>query len=158
MEEDLMITPLAAEVLAKELGGRTVEGWSLWLRNNRNQSRDTPYRVSFQKISNGAFYARADLDEYIKWEKARQLGSVRVSARAMQALDAYGVGHPDGSATGRKLKVVGMTAQVDEATKLPFVQVILENPLRVYRIPVEQAAALAAEFNALVEVCRRGQQ
>ena len=158
MESELMNSSVAGQLLSEVLGDRSPDGWALWLRNNRNQTRQVPYRVPFEKISNGAFYSHEDLAEFIKWEKSRQLGSFKVSARAMQALDAFGVGHADGSSTGRKLKLTGITSQVDEATGQAFIQMILDDPLRVYRLPVEQAEAISKQLTEAVHDCKRNQK
>lgn len=158
MEREVMNSSVAGQILSGLLGDKTPDGWALWLRNNRNQSRHAPYRVPFEKISNGAFYSREDLDEFVQWEKSRQLGTFKVPARAMEVLDAFGVGHANGSSTGRKLTVTGITAQVDEANGNTFIQMILNDPLRVYRIEVAQAQALATDLLEAVQVCTRSQK
>lgn len=152
-----MNSSVAGQVLSEELGDKTPEGWALWLRNNRNQSRHAPYRVPFEKISNGAFYSQEDLSAFVKWEKSRRLGSFKVTGRTMQVLDAFGIGHADGSSTGRKLKVGGITPQIDETNQEAFIQLVLEDPLRVYRLSIDQAESIARDLSEVIKVCKRAQ-
>jgi hypothetical protein len=144
--EDLWGGSYTADQLSTQLPIRTAQGWSLWLRNNRNQSRRAQYRVPFVRISNGAFYRPADIGAFVEWEKSKQLGTMTLTGRAAEAIKAYGIGTAAGSATGRKFNVVGVNQQVDPVTGAPYVQLITGDPLMVYRLELAQARQVAAEL------------
>jgi hypothetical protein len=135
-----------AQVLSDRLIGRDAEQWTLWLRNNRNQSRRAPYRIPFTRISNGTFYHPADIEKFVDWEKSRQLGTMKLTGRSAEVMRAFGIGSAAGSTTGRKLEIIGINQQEDQGTGEFFVQLIIGDPLLVYRLTPEQAAQMAADL------------
>lgn len=155
MIDEVMNSNVAGDVLHELMPDKPADEWAIWLRNNRNQSRQVSYRVPFERISNGAFYRKEDLAEFAAWEKSRQLGTLKLSPRAKEALEAFGVGIATGSTTGRKLTVTGINPQVDEATGKTFIQMIFSDPLRVYRVELGQAEAVAKELNEAIQFCKR---
>jgi hypothetical protein len=144
--EELWSNSLTAQFLAEQLPGRNSERWYLWIRNNRNNSRSAAYRVPFVRISNGTFYRPADVHKFIAWEKARQLGTMKMSSRTLQAMQAFGVGQPNGSSTGRSLQVLALTAQSDPITGDHFVRFVTDEPLTVYRLSPEEAKSLGQQL------------
>jgi hypothetical protein len=144
MDQELLSTPVAADLLAEMLPDRNAEAWALWLRNNRNQARKAAYRIPTVRISNGAFYTRDELAKFAEWEKSRQLGKVTLSPRAAEALRAFGVGQPGGSTTGRKLNY-SVNVQPSEGGA-PFVQMIVSDPLLVFRLDRDELAGLINEL------------
>ncbi len=143
---DLLGNSLTAQMLSQEFPERDVQQWATWLQNNRNRSRSVPYRIPFVRMAGGIFYERADLDEFIRWERARKVGEVKLSARAAEALQAFGVGEAGGSATGRKFNYSSCSGQIDESDHSAFVQLVVTDPLRVYRLSVDQAEAIARDL------------
>ncbi|MBJ9591749.1 hypothetical protein I5745_14735 [Burkholderia seminalis] len=101
-----------------------------------------------------AHYDVHELARFVEFEKQRRLGSVTLTGRAAEVMRAYGIGEKGGSTTGRKLKVSGIHPQVDEAGK-PYVQLITDDPLMVYRLEVAEAVSVLKELAAAVEVCKR---
>lgn len=145
-EYQLYGNSVAADYLSKQLSGKTVEQWELWLRNNRNQSRAVPYRIAFERMSNVTYYRPEELAKFVEWEKSRQLGVMKLTGRSAEVMRAFGIGSSNGSTTGRKLEIVGITDQVDEATGEPFVQLVIKEPLMVYRLDPDQARQVAAKL------------
>jgi hypothetical protein len=68
---------------------------------------------------------------------------MKLTGRAAEALRAYGIGTATGSTTGRKLEITGILDQTDEVTNEQFVQLIISEPLLVYRLDPEQARDIA---------------
>ncbi|WP_244145748.1 hypothetical protein [Paraburkholderia tropica] len=153
---ELLNSKAAAEWLDAALPGESAGYWQRWLTNNRNQTRRVPYRIPFQSVVGfkAAHYDANELARFVEFEKQRRLGSVTLTGRAAEVMRAYGIGEKGGSTTGRKLKVSGIHPQVDEAGK-PYVQLITDDPLMVYRIEVADAVAVLKELSAAVDVCKR---
>lgn len=146
MTEDLLSTQAAAELIAAEIhesGG--VAYWTRYLTNNRREDRNPPHRVPFQRIGGGAFYLRPDVADFIAFEKSRRVGVLKLSGRAAEALRAFGIGEAGGSTTGRKLDCT-LTAQHDPATGTPYAQLVIQDPLLVFRIEPDQLRALHSEI------------
>lgn len=142
---------VAAEFLSEQLPGRDAKQWALWLRNNRSQSRKVPYRIAFERISNGTFYPPEELAKFVEWEKSRQLGTMKLTGRSAEVMRAFGIGTSSGSSTGRKLEIVGISPQFDQATGKAFVQLITADPLMVYRLAPEQACEIAQDLLAAAD-------
>ena len=142
--EELWGNSFTAQALSEQLPGRDAVRWELWLRNNRNQSRAAVYRVPFERISNGTFYKPEEIAKFVAWEKSRRLGTIKMSGRAAEVMQAFGIGTATGSATGRKLLIMGIERMTDPATGQPYVQFITGDPLIVYRLEVDQALQVAA--------------
>ena len=155
MADELLSNQVTAGLLAELLTDKTPEQWSLWLQNNRNQSRQVPYRIPFVKMAGGVFYRREELGKYAEWEKMRQIGTIKLTGRAAEALQAVGYGTPYGSTTGRKLKVSAIAPQVDQATAKHFVQIVTTEPLMVWRLEPDEARALSTELIDVVKFLDR---
>jgi len=153
---ELLNSKAAAEWLNEALPGQSAEYWQRWLANNRNQARRAPYRIPFQSIVGfkAAQYEPDELAKFVEFEKQRKLGSITLTGRAAEVMRAYGIGEKGGSTSGRKLKVSGIYPQVDEAHR-PYVQLILDDPLLVYRIEVDEAEGLLKELSEAIQVCKR---
>lgn len=156
--EEILNTQAAAELLTGVFPEKTAEQWALWLRNNRNQSRPAIYRVKAEQIGRVAFYTHEELAAFVEFEKSRQLGTIKLSSRAAEALQAVGFGTAGGSMTGRKLKITGITPQVDQETGQLFIQIIQSEPLMVYRLELEEAKAIAKELNETIAYLKRTQK
>lgn len=155
MTEELLSNAVAAQVLSELMPEKTPDQWALWLQNNRNQARRVSYRIPFEKMAGGVFYRRDELAKFAEWEKARQLGTIKLTGRAAEVLQAFGIGSATGSTTGRKLKVTGINPQVDQATGKPFIQCITDDPLMVYRLELDEAKAILKELGEAVGWCER---
>lgn len=144
--EELWGNTFTAQVLSQRIDARNAEQWTLWLRNNRNQSRRVPYRIPYVRISNGTFYSPAEIEKFVAWEESRQLGNMKLTGRSAEVMRAFGIGTSAGSATGRKLEIIGINQQTDDGTGETFVQLITGDPLMVYRLTPDQAAKIAADL------------
>jgi hypothetical protein len=145
MSQELLSASVAAEVLAEILPDRNPAQWELWLRNNRNQARKAVYRIPVQRISNGAFYTRDELAKFAEWEKGRRLGKVTVTGRAAEVMRAFGIGEASGGAHGRRLSC-SVNVQPGEAGTAPYVQLIVNDPLLVFRLDADDLADLIKEL------------
>ncbi|WP_305074378.1 hypothetical protein [Propionivibrio sp.] len=157
MVEELLNNSMAAQTLSELLKDKTPEKWAVWLQNNRNQSRRVSYRIPFQRISGGIFYSRDELEKFVEFEKSLQLGALKLTGRVAEVVRAFGIGQ-GGSNTGRKLNVTGINPQVDEATGQCFVQVVIGDPLLVFRLEVGEAKSLCRELTEAIGVCERAGQ
>lgn len=146
MTEELLSTAVAAEALHELDSSKTVDQWAYFLQNNRNRARKVGYRIPFDKIAGAAFYQRGELLKFVEWDRARQIGTIKLTGRAAEVVQAFGIGSKGGSATGRALQVSSVHLQVDPASGKPFVQVITAEPLMVYRMEASDAKAFAAEL------------
>lgn len=129
--------------------------WRNYLINNRKPERHQVYRIPYQKIGRDIYYQTDEVAKFIEWEKSRRLGTVKLTGRAAEALRAFGIGEDGGGTTGRKLEVTGINAQFDEVRREPYIQLITNNPLMVFRIPIEQAKQISAEFAEAIIFCDR---
>jgi len=142
---------VAAEELARLLPEKDAKQWHAFLQNNRNPARSAVYRIPFDRLGKMALYEPVELERFVEWEKSRQLGTMKLGSRAAEALQAFGVGETSGSTTGRKLSVVGVTAQHDEATNSVFVQFVVGEPLRVYRLEISEALTLTRQLEEALQ-------
>src|SRR5471030_3437468 len=114
MNTELLNTSAASDELCKLLPEKGAKQWYTWLQNNRNEARKVTYRIPYERFGNMAVYARDELLKFVEWEKSFQLGKIKLSSQAVEALHAFGVGQPGGSTTGRKLNITGINSQVDQ--------------------------------------------
>lgn len=146
-------TPLMMSVaetvsyLVVALGG-SPEYWTIWLANDRK-----PGRARHLPANQGPGrprYSQAAVDAYIDLQRAKRLQQQGISGRASEVFEAFGIGSAGGSSTGRRFDA-RISAQLDEDTGIPFVQVVTASPLAVYRLSVEQARVVALELINAVE-------
>jgi hypothetical protein len=130
--------------------------WSSVLVNNRRIDRTQVHRIPFSRIGKGVFYTPEDLARFVDFEKARRVGSIKLSGRATEALQAFGIGEKCGSAAGRRFEVAGVTRQVDEATGKSFVRLITTEPLMIYRLELDEAKAIAKQLMDAAKMGKRG--
>lgn len=149
MSNELLNTQAAADWLDKAIPGESPSYWSGVLINNRRNDRPQVYKLPLTRVGKGAFYTVEALNSYADFEKSRRLGSIKLTGRAAEALHAYGIGQ-GGSTTGRPWKGAAVTLQTDEAGGV-FVQLVVREPLTVFRMEPQQALDLGEE---LVEVGR----
>lgn len=143
-EESFMATQVAGKYLAENLPHKSPEQWALWLRNNRNNSRPAVYRVPTHHIGRGAFYLAQELDSFIEFEKTRQLGTVTLSAKAVAAMKAFGIGEPGGTTQGRSWS--GASANLVTTGNSASVQTVISDPLMVFVMTPEQAVEWGKEL------------
>ena len=152
METELLKNEQAAQFLNRHLPERTPEKWMLWLQNNRNQLRKSPYRIPFERIGKEVFYDEAELQIYVEWEKGRRKGGVRLSGRTAELFQAMGLGENDGSAFGRKFKGGYATPQIAERSSQHimkgnhFVQVGIKEPFLIFAMTPEEAISFGKEL------------
>lgn len=144
--EELWGNSVAAQFLAEQMPVRKADGWNLWLRNNRNQSRRASYRIPIVRISNGSFYQPAEVQKFVEWEKSRQIGTIKLTGRSLEVMRAFGVGEPGGSTRGRKLEVVGISREKDTGSGDWYVRFVTADPLMVYRLTPEQARSVGQQL------------
>lgn len=155
-EQTLLSTNAAGDWLHEAIPGESAAHWRTALANNRKPNRKPPHRVPFSTLGRGAFYAVSDLIEYAEFEKARRMGTLKLTGRVAEVMRAFGIGANGGSTKGRKFDVTGISPQIDEATNAPFIQLILDNPLMVYRLELAEAKSIARELIEAIGACERG--
>ncbi|MFO1305785.1 MAG: hypothetical protein U1F54_18815 [Burkholderiales bacterium] len=139
-------TTSAAAYLHQALPGQSADYWMRFLRNNRRPERSPGFRITVDMVGGVGIYQRAALDQFVAFERARRFGGMQISARAARVLDAFGVGTSGGGATGRKLKVVTISPQVSDDDGVGFVQLVIDDPLRAYRLSPPEALDLARQL------------
>lgn len=144
--QDMLRQQDAVQFLQEHM--RQPEGyWANFLTNNRRPERRPAYKVPFLKQGGKVLYAREHLAKLLEREKHTHLGGLQVSGRAAEVMRAYGIGTPQGGPYGRKLQYT-LTPQSNEGGL--HVQLLIEDPLLVFCLPVDQVDKLAKEFGALV--------
>jgi hypothetical protein len=133
---------------------KTAEQWRLWLQNNRNQSRRVSYRIPFERMAGGVFYRREELVKFAEWEKARQLGTIKLTGRAAEVLQAFGIGEKGSTTQGRRFKGGSVNLAVDAAC-VPFVQAIINEPLIVFAMSADQAIDFGKELVEAGQAAKR---
>lgn len=151
---DLLNTDAAGQWLSEALPEKTPKEWVGWLRNNRNQSRQAGYRISTQRFGRKAVYRHDDLSKFVEWEKSRQLGTIKLSGRAAEVMQAFGLGEAGGGNYGRKLACSVQLAFEEADASKQFVRLMIERPLSVFRLEVEEAEKLAKDLQGVAQEIR----
>lgn len=143
-QDELLSTHAAAEYLAERLPDKDAQQWSMWLRNNRNHSRQAMYRVPSARIGRVAVYTSEDLESFVEFEQSRIIGHIKLTNRATEIAHAYGIGRPDGTPFGRRIESASTSVQTDGGGY--YVQMTISNPLFVFALEPEQAVNLGTEL------------
>ena len=151
--DELLNSAVSSELLSELLPEKDAGQWLYWLSNNRNPARPVSVRIPFEKFAGGVFYRREELVKFAEFERSRKLGTIKLTGRAAEVVQAFGIGTAHGSATGKRLDNPTVTLQIDQGTRKRYVQLITANPLSVYRIELDTALALGKD---LVEVAKAG--
>ena len=154
-DDDLLDTDAAGRWLSQAMPDKTSAQWALWLRNNRNQSRQASYRIDVQRFGKKACYLPVDLERFVDWEKSRQLGTVKLSGRVVEVMRAYGINEVGGGNYGRKLDYEVQLSSEQDRPDRQFVRLMIKRPLGVFRLEADEAEALAKELLATAQVIRR---
>jgi hypothetical protein len=150
---NVLSTNAAAEILDGALG-EGVPYWAQFLVNNRRNDRDPAYRIEFERFRGMAVYREEQLDRFIEWERGRQLGRIRIDAAAARALHAFGVGAATGGPAGRQWGGSVRTV-TDPATGKKHLQLIINEPLLVYRLDYEQGRSLVRSLERAMSALNR---
>lgn len=134
----------AAEWLARRLQHKTPEQWELWLRNNANNARRAAYRVPVEPLGRHAYYRLDELEKFATFEQGRQRGTLKLTGRAAEVLEAFGLGTNGATTKGRRWK--GATANPSPDGDTAFVQTIINEPLLVFAMTPEQAIEFGQEL------------
>lgn len=142
---ELLSRQAAAEWLAQQLQDKNAEQWALFLRNNANNARRAIYRLPVEQVGRSAFYQPAELEKFIQFEQGRQLGTLKLSGRAAEVLQAFGTGTSGATANGRKWKGgaanIGVTNNGER-----FIQTMINEPLIVFAMTPAQAVEFGKEL------------
>lgn len=153
--ERLLDSKAAGGWLNEALPDKTPAQWALWLRNNRNQSREASYRVNARRFSGKACYLLKDLEKFVVWEKSRLLGTVKLTGRAAELMLAFGMGEAGGGNYGRKLAYSVQLAFEEDDPSKQFVRLMIERPLGVFRLDADEAEGLAKDLRSAANAVRR---
>lgn len=143
--DELLNNPMAAQLLAERLPERSAERWRIWLQNNRNQSRQVPYRIPFVRLGGGTFYSPDELEKFVEFERARHIGRIKLSGRTVETLRAFGIGEVGGSTLGRAFKG-GSANPHPNNNGGAFVQATINEPLTVFAMTPQQAISFGEEL------------
>lgn len=149
-------TKAAADFLHEQVPGETEKYWLARLNNMRRTDRPQTFNLQFAKIEGKAgFYDQKDVAAYSEFEKLRRIGRTKLSGRAAQVMQAFGIGEPGGGSFGRKW--VGARAHVVPSPDggPVFVQFFIHEPMLAFAMSAEQASTLGKE---LVEMGRAAQR
>lgn len=148
---DIFNTNAAADFLNEAVPGESASYWNQRLVNARRSDRQQPFTIPFSTVGKACFYEQSDLEQFAEFERSRQLGKVKLSGRAAEALRAFG-GYP----MGRAFK--GGSAYLlppSDASNSVLVRLTIDEPLMVFAMTAEQAIEFGKE---LVEVGRVAQR
>jgi hypothetical protein len=154
MADELLSGSVAGEILHEQMPDKTAEQWRLWLQNNRNQTRRVSYRIPFERMAGGVFYRRDELAKFAEWERARQLGTIKLTGRAAEVLQAFGIGEKGSTTQGRRFKGGSANLVVDAAGEV-FVQTIINEPLMVFAMSADQAIDFGKEMAEAGKAAKR---
>ncbi|MDR3410634.1 MAG: hypothetical protein P4L87_06785 [Formivibrio sp.] len=147
MSNDFLNTNAASDELHRLLPEKTTKQWYAWLQNNRNVARKAVYRIPFERLGVMALYRQEDLVKFVEWEKSRRIGEMKLDSRTVEIMQAFGIGDPSVTGTtGRKLELVSVTGQHDETRNVAFVQLALGNPLRIYRLELDEVTEITFQL------------
>lgn len=142
---ELLSRQAAAEWLAQQLQDKNAEQWALFLRNNANNARRAIYRLPVEQIGRNSFYQPDELAKFVQFEQGRQLGTLKLSGRAAEVLQAFGTGTSGATANGRKWKGgsanIGLTNGGER-----FIQTMINEPLTVFAMTPAQAIEFGKEL------------
>jgi hypothetical protein len=153
MNDSLFNTGAAADFLNEAIPGKTPGYWRQRLINARRSDRSEAFVLPFSTVGKAVFYEEADLQQFIEFEKSRQLGKMKLSGRAAEALRAFGIGEAGGGSQGRRFKDGSVNLQATDDGSGVFVQTIISEPLMVFAMTPEQAIAFGTD---LVDVGQAG--
>lgn len=156
--QTLLTTQAAGDWLHEAIPDESPAYWRHVLINNRRQDRRPPHRIPFGTLGRAAVYTVEALQAFAEFEKSRRLGEMKLTGRAAEALQAFGIGTGAGSTTGRKLQLTAINPQIDEASGKPFVQLVMNDPLRVYRVEVKEAKQIARQLIDAINECEEAGQ
>lgn len=143
-QDELLSTQAAAEYLAAHVPDKDIQQWSMWLRNNRNHSRSAIYRIPSDRIGRIAVYTLEALQAFVEFETSRLVGHIKLTNKAAEIAQAFGIGSPEGTPFGRLLESAFTSLQSDG--KQSYVQMTISKPLMVYALLPDQAVTLGKEL------------
>lgn len=146
------ITSRAAVKLLQEALPEKKGYWASFLVNNRRKDRNPPHRIPFGRQHGEAIYRPADLNAFIEFEKHHRLTGMKLTGRAAEVMQAYGIGSPSGGAYGRTISY-NLFLQSNESG--PYGQLIINDPMLVFRLLPEQVDELAADFASLSQQLKK---
>lgn len=152
MNNTLLNTKAAAQLANEKMPEISTRQWTVALLNNRRPTSNPVHKIPYMKIGRNGFYKIEDINAFVVFEQSRRVGTIKLSARAAEAMSSIGFNEQGGSSTGRRFELTSISAQIDDDTGDEFVQMITSGPLRVYRLSQNEAASLAHELTeALTE-------
>lgn len=152
--EELLSTQAASEYLSKRLPEKTMEQWSLWLHNNRNQTRRAIYRIKTERLGRMTVYTPEELAAFIEFEKSRSIGTIKLTGRAAEAMRAFGLGEAGGGTQGRRFKGGSASPQPASDSGETFVQAVINEPLMVFTMSPEEAISFGQELTEAGQVAK----
>ena len=88
---EYLVNVMTAQKLSDAIPSKTPEQWTLWLQNNRNLARRSPYRIPYQKMGGAIVYSSEEIDRYIEWKKSGEVGVFNATGRIGETIEALGV-------------------------------------------------------------------
>lgn len=152
-ETTVFTTQAAGDWLHEAIPGESPEYWRQALINNRRADRTPPHRVPFSTMGRAAVYSPEALRDFAEFEKSRRIGQLKLTGRAAEVLQAFGIGQ-DGGAYGRNWRGGGANQVITNSGEC-FVQVRIDAPLIVFAMTPGQAIEFGKE---LVEVGQAAQR
>nr|WP_315488349.1 hypothetical protein [uncultured Rhodoferax sp.] len=123
--------------------------WRVFLQNNRRPDRHPAYSIPVEVVRGRPHYLIADLDGFITHYRATELARGKTPGSLGEAMRALG-----GWPTGRPLNAT-VTPQVEDTSGITFIQMMVADPLLVFRLAPEQARALAADLTEAADALDR---
>lgn len=140
---------MAAIYLNEQLQDKTPEQYTQFLQSNRVKGRAVAYQIPFEKIDGMVIYLTKELNKYVALQKSRTMGTIKLSTKAAEALQAVGFNEHGGGSTGYRFNMSGLNFGIDRNGQR-FIQMFLTEPLRVFHIEMESAEALHRELGELI--------
>lgn len=137
-------TQAASEWLDEAIPGHTPKYWQGVLLNNRRENRRNVHEVPYTLVGKCAFYREEDLRSFAEFEKQKRIGNKKLTGRATEVIRAFGIGQTGGTSQGWKWD--GASATPQHVAGEIFVQVVVNNPLTVFKLSPAEAISFGKEL------------
>lgn len=148
-QENHMMTAAEAEQYLQSALGEREGYWRTYLQNNRRTERNPRHHIPYQVVRGRPRYEKAHLDQHIALVREDFARRGKVAGSVHEVFKAVG-----GCPTGRPF-VATVSPQIEEGEGIGFLQLLISEPLLVYRLDLEQARQVAAEITEAVNVLER---
>lgn len=123
--------------------------WTNFLINNRNKSRNPPYRIPYDKVGGDVIYSEMDLLHFIEWENYRRKGTLKINRYTQ--FEKLNFDFHESSQRFSKDFSCFFQIEKDIKTKKQFIILNIHRPIPAYRLSLEEAEHLKALISDVIQ-------